>query len=169
MARSLVVLAVLGFAALAPPATAQTRNITSFEPDRNDYKVARKSTATLQAKLAKLVSFEGISDPNTSLDDALKMLEKRYNIPIDINLEAFNAEGVKDWRSQPIGKAIPKLQSVPLSTVFRLVLERVPSRSGVAFFSRNGVGEISTLRAYRYEIRRDREIVRPIPPSLPGR
>jgi len=131
------------------------------------YKAARKSAARTRAQLARLLSFDGISDPKTSLGSALQILEKRYNISLDINEQAFKDEGVDDVRSLLIGKVIPKMQGVELSLVLRRVLERLPSKSGVTFYSRNGVVEISTVRAYRYEIRLRGEIVRPVGPRLP--
>jgi hypothetical protein len=174
MARSLIVLAVLSLAVMAPPASAQTPDIYEG-PDIHEgidlaSRAARlKRAAATRAKLARRVNFDGIINPKTTLADALQFFERSYGVGIDINEQAFKDEGVMGVLDRPIGKAIPKLQGVPLSTVLRRILERVPSRSGVTFFARGGVVEISTGRAYRYELSLTGAIVSPAPPAMPGR
>jgi hypothetical protein len=106
-------------------------------------------------------------DTKVSVGDALEFLWRRYDIPIDINEQAFMDEQVDDVLSKPIRQTIPKMQNVPLSALILLILRHVPSRSGVTFFPRGGDVEISTVRAYRFEVSRDGGIVRATPPRLP--
>ena len=61
------------------------------------------------------------------------------------------------------------MRGVPAFTVLSLILGRTPSHSGVTFYPRAGTVEISTVRAYLYELRRDGAIVSPTPAALPSR
>lgn len=173
MARPLVVLTVLSLTVLASPASAQTPDIqggiSSDVRDPGSRASMLKAAAATRAKLAVRVNFSGIANPKTSLADALQLFERSGGIPIDINGSAFRDEGVEDVLSRPIGRPIPKMQGVPASTVLSRILGRTPSLSGATFYARGPVVEISTARAYRYELRLTGAIVRPTPPILPRR
>ena len=173
MARSLVVLAALSLTVPVSPASAQTPDLNggigTLPIDGTQRASMLKHAAITRAKLARRVNFGGIANPKTSLCDALDLLSKRYGLPLDINPQAFQDEGVKDVLDRPIGRVIPRLQDVPVSAVMRSILEGVPSRTGITFFPRGEVVEVSTVRAYRYEIRLTGVIVRPTPPAWPMR
>jgi hypothetical protein len=172
MARSLIVLAVLSLSALPSPASAQTHGkgggiASLYDPSERPRML--RAAALTRARLARPVNFDGIANPKTSLGDALDLLQKRSGIPLDINIQAFKDEGVEDALSLPIGRRIPPLRGVPASTVLSIMLCRTPSRSGVTFYPRASAVEISTVRAYLYESRRDGGIVSPTPAALPTR
>jgi hypothetical protein len=173
MARSLVVLAALSLAVPASPASAQTRDqdggISTLPIEGAQRASMLKHAAITRGKLAKRVNFGGIANPKTSLCEALDLLSKRYGLPLDINPQAFQDEGVKEVLARPIGRVIPRMQDVPVSTVMRSILEGIPSRTGITFFPRGEVVEVSTVRAYRYEIRLTGVIVRITPPAWPTR
>jgi hypothetical protein len=97
------------------------------------------------------------------------LLNKQSGIPLEINNQAFKDEGVEDALSLPIGRRIPPLRGVPTSTVLSIILGRTPSRSGVTFYPRASTVEISTARAYLYELRRYGGIVSSILPAVPSR
>ena len=173
MARPLFVLAVLSLAIPAPPASAQTPDI---QEDRIEWNLTPrlrasmlKSAARTRAKLAMRVNFDGIANPKTSLGDALDLLQKQSGIPLEVNSGAFRDEGVEDALSLPIGRPIPKMRGVSASTVLSILLSRTPSRSGVTFYPRATNVEISTARAYLYELRLNGAIISPTPPALPKR
>lgn len=171
MPRPLIVLAVLSLAGTVSPASAQTPDI---QKDTIEWELTPslrasmlKSAASTRAKLARPVNFDGIANPKTSLKDALDLLQKQSGIPLDVNYAAFRDEDVEDALSLPIGRPIPRMWGVPASTVLRTILGRTPSHSGVTFYPRATTVEISTIRAYLYEVRRNGAIVLPTPPALP--
>ena len=128
-----------------------------------------KSAAATRAKLAVRINFDGIANPKTSLGNALDLLQKKSGIPLEVNYGAFRDEGVEDALSLPIDRPIPKMQGVSASTVLSILLSRTPSRSGVTFYPRATNVEISTGRAYLYELRLNGAIISPTPPALPKR
>jgi hypothetical protein len=171
MARAYLFLTLLSLAVLASPAGAQTVDINGGianpPPDLRTRAATLRTAAVTQSKLARRVDFPGIANPKTSVEDALNCLEKRYKVLFCVNDQAFKDEGVQDVLSRPIGRAIPRMEGVPLSTVVAYILGRTPSRSGITFFPRANEVEISTVRYYRYELFRDGAIVRPTPPYIP--
>ena len=171
MARPLIVLAVLSLVGAASPACAQSPvegGIASlYDPGERPRML--KAAALTRAKLARPVNFDGIANPRTSLGDALALLQKQSGIPLEINKQAFKDEGVEDALSLPIGRPIPRMRGVPTSTALSIILGRTPSRSGVTFYPRATAVEISTARAYLYELRLRGAIVSPTPPALPRR
>jgi hypothetical protein len=172
MARPLAALVVLSLTLLASPASAQTVDIHegTWGNEPIDYSTRAsmiKAAALTRGQLARRVNFGGIANPKTTLADALSLFERSSGIPIDINAQAFQDEGVDDVLSRPVGRPIPKMQGVPATTVLSTLLGRIPSRSGITFFPRASTVEISTARYYRYELRLTGAIVRPAPPCMP--
>jgi hypothetical protein len=173
MARFPLVLAVLSLAAMASPARAQTpdiqEDIVSYQLTPSLRASMIREAALTRAKLARPVNFDGIANPKTSLWDALQSLTKCSDISLGINAAAFRDEGIKDVFSQPIARPIPPLRGIPASRVLSIILGRMPSRSGVTLSPRGRSVEVSTARAYLYEMRLNGAIVDPITPLLPRR
>src|SRR5262249_27677580 len=75
----------------------------------------------------------GFADPDTKLGEALDYLQRAYQIPFDVNAQAFKDEMIDDVLVKPLGKEIPKMKNVSLATVLRKVLERIPTTSGTTW------------------------------------
>ena len=85
--------------------------------------------------------------PDTKLGEALDYLQRAYNIPFEINQQAFKDEMIDDVSVKPLGREIPKMKNVARSTVLRKVLERLQGPAGgTTWLIRNGVVEITTAR-----------------------
>ncbi len=116
-----------------------------YESSRLIGEVTRQSE-DLYKRLSSPVKFGGFDDPETKLDDVLQYLERAYGFNFSINEQAFKDEMIDNIRDKAIGKAIPKMVNVSLSTVLRKVLERIPSTTGTTWLIRNGEIEITTAR-----------------------
>jgi hypothetical protein len=112
------------------------------------------------------VEFRGFDDPDTSFDDAFRYLERAYNIAISVNEKAFKEEEIDDVLQAKIGKEIPKMKNVAMSTVLRKVLERIPAAGGSMWFARGDQVEITTQRAYLKEFYPERFPDGPFPPLV---
>jgi hypothetical protein len=97
------------------------------------------------------VEFRGFDDPDTKLGEALDYLQRAYQIPFEVNQQAFKDEMIDDVLVKPLGKEIPKMRNVSLSTVLRKVLERIPASSGTTWVIRNGTVEVTTGRYAAFE------------------
>jgi hypothetical protein len=110
-----------------------------------------KKAAALRRQISSSVKFTGFDDPATTVDDVLRYLERAYNVPFDVNTQAFKDEGVDDVLASQIRKELPAKSSVLLSTVLRKLMERIPVPNGSMYFVRGGTVEITTVNAYRAE------------------
>src|SRR5438067_1804305 len=103
----------------------------------------------VRAILAREVNFTGLEDPKTTLEEALDLLSKRYNLTIKVNEAAFKVEGIANVGATPIAeKGIPKAANIAPAKILEMVLGRVPSASKAVFLLRpQGYIEITTTRA----------------------
>lgn len=107
------------------------------------------------AGLTKRGAFSGIDDPKTTLQEALDHLFKVYNVPLDVNEEAFAAASIKDVTQTPIAeKPIPKMSDVTLSTVLHKILAELSRKHNVpaTWMVRRDAIEITTVLAQDQEI-----------------
>lgn len=72
--------------------------------------------------LAQYVTVPAIA-PNTSLEDAVKILSEQFKIPIDIDMKAFEAIGVARAQEQPV--ELPKMTNVRLGAVLKRLTAQV--------------------------------------------
>lgn len=96
---------VLSLAVLAPPAAAQEQN----------------------AKLARKIDFPGLEDPRITLREALDYLGARYEWKIQVDANAFKAQGVKDIQNAAVAeKPLPRQARVTVGILLQQVLNRLP-------------------------------------------
>jgi hypothetical protein len=103
-----------------------------------------RRAAEVRKKLAATVNFSGFDDPEVKLEEALQHLTKLYDVTFEINDQAFRDEMIDNVADKPLGKAIPKMTGVPLETVLRRILARIPAPSGTTYIVRGGIAEITT-------------------------
>jgi hypothetical protein len=136
------VLAAL-FGGAAPSAHGQTLD---FGPPVARY---RLPSVDLTNKLNQRVSFAGFSDRKLTFGHALSALAQRYGLVFEVDVEAFGEVvfAEKGIIEHPVALTpIPKMQNVPLATVLRAVLARIPSTSAATFVVRPEAIEITTRR-----------------------
>src|SRR5262245_1871024 len=107
-------------------------------------------------KLAKPVKFPGwAKDERMTLQDALNELTETYGLRFSVNEWAFKAEvpPVPEVLNTPVvdRRGLPAMNNVPLETVLRRRLERVPSTSGTTFPIRRDEIEITTWSVQKIE------------------
>src|SRR5262245_25234184 len=115
------------------------------------------SAITIARKLAGPIKFEGwAKDERMTLRDALKDLTETCGLRFNVNEGAFKVEvpPVPEVLNTPVAdrQGLPAMNNVPLETVLRRLLERVPSTSGTTFTIRRDEIEITTVLAQRVEI-----------------
>ncbi len=141
------ILAALGVALLlAAPALGNDEKPTPPREEKQAQAVAKKNI-TLRDILNNPVRFDGFDeDPRLTLGETLQFLRDRYGVPFRVNKVAFRVEGFENVLDTPVGQTpIPRMDGgVKLSAVFRAVLNRVPSPTGVTFVVRDGSVEITT-------------------------
>jgi hypothetical protein len=113
-----------------------------------------KSAVPLAAKLQQPVDFPGIeADPKATLEEVLAKLTKDYGLKFDVNESAFKEEQVEDPLAKPvIEREIRKMSHVPLGTVVRKVIERLPSATGTTYTLRDDTIEVTTRGSVIREI-----------------
>ncbi len=115
---------------------------------------AKKLTgAEIADKLESRYSFPTLDDPKTTLRDALDLISKRVDIPIEINLPAFaNADLPEAEKYELIkDKPLPAMK-VSLNRMLRKVLDRLPTKGLVVI--RDDAIELTTPTAFSFEIGR---------------
>ena len=141
-------------------------------------------------RLKRRVQFNGYDDPNTTVAEVFEQLQKRFNLPFDVNAQAFAADKVPDvlgitiLNTQPVPPlnerkkrpAQPRhaedfrwapilpMQNARLETVLELILKRIPAESGATWIIRNDVIEITTQAALKKELGRKPQ--EPLPPLV---
>jgi hypothetical protein len=103
----------------------------------------------LANKLFQRVDFDGVDDPTSTLGDVLLALAIRYDIVFDLDEQAFKEAGYpgKDMTCHRVAlPPLPPMKDVPLATVLRAILARIPSSSRATMLFRPGVIEITTRR-----------------------
>jgi hypothetical protein len=129
----LVLIAVVGV--LSPNATRA-----------GDSAVEAKRAVEVRKKLDATIDFSGIEDPDTKVGEVLQLILGRNGIKYEFNEQAFRDEQLDDLASKPLGREIPKESNVPIATILRRILARIPTPSGTTFAVRGGVVEITTRR-----------------------
>jgi len=142
------VLPVLAALLLLTLANAQPPNPPGPSSARAD---RERKAAALREQLATPIRFNGIDDPDVKIDDIFRYLERAYGIPFDVNAKAFKEDGVDEVLARPIGREIPKMNNVPLNTLLRKILDRVPVESGATWCVRGDAVEVTTMPAYHAE------------------
>jgi hypothetical protein len=96
-------------------------------------------------RLNSRIHFPGFDDPKTTLAEALDVLEKRYNLSIEVHERAFLKAQVENVLATEIAapKALPPLKDASVSEVLVAVMKRVPGRAVYAVRP-DGVIEITT-------------------------
>jgi RNA polymerase sigma factor (sigma-70 family) len=101
--------------------------------------------------LTRKADFQGLEDPQTTLQEALDILSQRYDVTFVIDEAAFKNEpdDVGDVAAAKIAvKSVRPLKNVSLATILRTILARVPSPSGATFvIGRDNTIEITTNAA----------------------
>jgi hypothetical protein len=99
----------------------------------------------LRKILSEPISFKGVDDPKTTLEEALDALGKTCNVTFDVNEKAFAFEQLKDVLKTEVAQPtpIPEMKAT-LATVLREILARVPVGSGATWVIRKDVIEITT-------------------------
>ena len=113
----------------------------------------RRSDVEIRDKLAKVVKFEGLEDPKTTLAWALDLLSAKHGVSFHVNERAFAEENIDNVQEREIVPSRPMPLSIaPLATVLNRILDRIPAKSGAVFLIRKGYVEITTGQAARGEI-----------------
>src|SRR5262245_14036542 len=112
-----------------------------------DLAAEAKRAAEVRKKLEATISFNGFDDPDLKLDEALAFLSQRFDIPFEINEQAFKNEMIENVAEKPLGRSVPKMTNVPLEKALRRILDRIPTTTGTIFVVRGGVVEITTRKA----------------------
>jgi RNA polymerase sigma factor (sigma-70 family) len=110
-----------------------------------------RTALEVRDRLARLVDFNGVDDPQTHLQEVLDELGKRYDLKFDVNEPAFRDDGVDDILGLLPAQQhpLPALKQVPLQTVLRKVLGRLPSYA--TYVVRGGLVEITTEQRLHHE------------------
>jgi hypothetical protein len=106
------------------------------------------------ARMTKAVKFNGFeADPKLSLQDALARLAELYDLPFDVNEEAFREEGIEAVLAAPVlDRAVPAMSRTTPAAVLRKVLARIPVESGATWMVRRDTIEITTRQHQRAEV-----------------
>ncbi len=120
----------------------------------------------IDEKLRQPFNFAGFEDPQTTLEEVVDQLQKRHDVNILVNEEAFKADKCEDALKTKIAQPnpVPTKFNTNLNTVLKMVLARVPAQSGATFLIRRGEIEITTKAALRKELGRKPD--EPIPPLV---
>jgi hypothetical protein len=126
--------------------------VTGGAAPKDAPKPEAKAEEPIHVKLTKVVTFNGLEDPKTSLAEQLEILGSRHNLVFDINDRAFVVEGLQDVAKTLVGETpIAPMKNVRLETVLRKVLARVASPSGATYTIRRDRVEITTNQAQQQE------------------
>lgn len=97
----------------------------------------------LRARLHRPITVEYGFGPSMTLGDALEFLSDRYDVPIDVDVNAFAAIGVAKVKEQPV--QLPGFRNVSLGTVLRLLLNQIKGDVYVGTYHiRDGRIEVTT-------------------------
>jgi hypothetical protein len=109
-----------------------------------------RSDLELAKALREVVDFKGLDDPKTTLEEALRTLEKDFHVSIEIDEKVFSSEVLKGAVAPQT--PIPPMRA-PLRQVLRKILSRLPESSSATWLIRkDGYIEITTLDAARVEL-----------------
>jgi hypothetical protein len=139
MSKFRVVLVLIAVVCLFPSRTVRAAESPTAEQAR--------LAGEVRKKLSTPSNFGGFDDSETKLDDAFQYFRQSYGLTLEINDQAFQAEGIDNVLDRPLGKAIAKMVNVPPELALRRILARIPSTSGATFLVRGGTIEITTRQA----------------------
>jgi hypothetical protein len=139
MSKSHVVLVLIAVVGLVPLPTTRAADSPTAEQAR--------LAAEVRKKLSTPGTFGGFDDSETKLDDAFHYFRQTYGLTLEINDQAFQAEGLSNVLEGTLGKALPKMVNVSPEQALRRILSRIPSTSGAMFVVRGGTIEITTRQA----------------------
>lgn len=110
-------------------------------------------TESLADRLMQPVKFAGFDDPALTLGQALDKLSKTYGVDIEVNEQAFIAEGQNDVLNATVAeKKIPRRDKIRLDRLLRTVLGKINVPSGATFLLRGDGIEVMTNQALRLQI-----------------
>jgi RNA polymerase sigma factor (sigma-70 family) len=112
-----------------PKSTAEPDRALAQKPPekKEDAPAARERGEEIRETLSRVMRYDGIDDPKTTLQEALDMLATRYNLQFEINEAAFRALNKDDVLKTEIATPTP---IPPMNTRLEHVLRRVLSRVG---------------------------------------
>lgn len=125
--------------------------VAAAAPQRAAPKAPETGRQPLVGKLYEPVTFPGIDDAKTTLQEALSRLTDLYDVSFEVNEEAFQAQQANDILSVPVAeKPIAPLNRASLDKVVRKVLSRLPVPA--TYMVRRDVIEITTVAQQRAEV-----------------
>lgn len=100
----------------------------------------------LKGRLNKQTNFRGLDGPRMTLNEALELVAKQYDLTFDVNERAFKFDNLTDvLKTEICNPPIPAMEKVPLAKVIEAILARIPAPSKAAYrLTPQGDIEIST-------------------------
>jgi RNA polymerase sigma factor (sigma-70 family) len=125
----------------AGPANAGEK--TPVAPTPEKYK-GRRDLAMREA-LRGEITYAGLDDPKSTLQDVLDQLSEVYNVRFDVNEKAFQDEHIDNvLRTEVAAKTPVRPMTGTLDRVLRKILSRINVPSGATYMIRKGYIEITT-------------------------
>ena len=99
--------------------------------------------------LRRVVKFDGEDDPKATLQDLLDKLRDMYNVPFDVNEQAFRFENPDQdvLKTEIATLPLPPITGT-LDTVLRKILGRIKVQSGATYLIRKDCIEITTGQVF---------------------
>jgi hypothetical protein len=125
------------------------------EPDMKRSPIVRDRLTQLMEQ--EIEDFPGIEDARTTLKEAMDALAKEYRFSWDINLKAFEYEGLArdpgvEGTLITEGKPIQAMKRAQIGTIVNTILQRIPVPSGACYMVRQDHIEITTEKFRKIEI-----------------
>lgn len=112
-----------------------------------------KQSPSPARKVSQRANFPGVDDARATLNDALDILSKLYEVSFDINDKAFALDGVMEAGKTEIAvPPIPPMKNVLIERVLRKILSRLPAPTGATYCVRRDSIEITTGAFQKAEI-----------------
>jgi hypothetical protein len=102
--------------------------------------------------LARKVKVGPFEDPKVTVADVIDGVQRRYDLPIQVNEQAFKADGIDDVMRFELCQEKPlKEMNAPLAVILNRILDRIPTKNGaVVLLQKDGIS-ITTMDAFRAE------------------
>jgi hypothetical protein len=100
------------------------------------------------------VSVDEIKDEKTTLKEAMDAFAKKYCFVWEVNIRAFDYEGLKDVEGTLVAdpRPVPAMKNVRFKTALQHLLDRIPVPSGACVLLREDHFEITTWKFAHMEI-----------------
>lgn len=154
----------------APPAPAAGK-----PPGKAEEKAGPKAPRAeeLMGWLASPIDYPGTDgpDPRLTLAEVLDQIAVAWKVPIFLNEGGFQVDGIEEAHKAAVAakEGLPKMTQMPASAVLKMLLSRVPAKSGAIFLLRKDRIEVTTWRAFLRELGpasplvKDGDAQRPLP------